>query len=306
VLLRVTSYGGGAAHYALTTVAISPQRCVDDDSEPNDSPAQAAPLQRWLGGRVLCPGDVDHYRFEVPRPGAESRVVVTSAAGPLGGTLSVEGSSVSIGTVVADATVGATTVTFDSLAATSYLLAVEAPAEVAAVTYAIAVYGARPPNDSCAAATPLVDGAVVPGSTLDATDDLRFNAGFASCTGWAMLGGDVAYRVDLPAGAMLDARLEAQVDLGLYLLDDCVSGCCWRGVDLQPGGQPEQLRFANGSGAELHLNLIVDSFDPTVAGDFELSVAIGADLDAGGDDASVPACQPDLPGGEEDAAGSGG
>ena len=145
----------------------------------------------------------------------------------------------------------------------------------------------------------------VSGTTAGAHDDYRFGLGRASCTGWADVGTDVAYRVDLAPGEMLVARLQCTVDLALYLLADCSSRCCHAGVDSALAGGSEVLAYRNATAAPQSLYLVVDSIMAAVAGEFALALEVGVNIDPGGASVASGPCAPDQQpdGGMADAGG---
>ena len=75
-------------------------------------------------------------------------------------------------------------------------------------------------------------------------------------------GGDISYRVRVPAGYGLLATLtpDATSDVSLYLVNDCLNlGACQAGVNLGEAGQTEVLRWFNAGANEQLVYLIADS-----------------------------------------------
>lgn len=139
-----------------------------------------------------------------------------------------------------------------------------------------------PVNDSCpatvAGATTITIGTPVTGTTLGAISD--FDAGLnVDCTGFDQPGGDVVYRVNLPAGTPVTVTLsgpDATFDSAIALIrPGTLPGCnaepvnCVAGADATFAGEDETFTFTATAGAHW---LIVDAYAPGVAGNFTLTV----------------------------------
>jgi len=131
----------------------------------------------------------------------------------------------------------------------------------------------RAAHDACASAMTITAGQSVTGNTLGAANDLTFLS--RACTGYRDPGGDLFYAVAVPRGQRLSATVVSDEDLALYVLDDCVSRCCWAGADFMDAGT-ETLMWTNDSGQDRTVVLGVDSFDARVAAPFTLSVGVDA------------------------------
>ncbi|MBN2357969.1 MAG: hypothetical protein JXR83_00855 [Deltaproteobacteria bacterium] len=286
--------GRGSA-YRLRVEVFAGGHCSDDRFEPNDSAEQAAAIGSGALGLVSCPGNPDYFGFAVAEPGAGSRVVVAHGPTPLVVALTEAGQSAPIGQFRLDAAAGLTVVTFTSVTGVRYQLAVTRPGGEEPVRYAIAIYGAPPPNDDCAQAQAIAPGAPVSGTTVNAVNDYQFNRGSGSCTGWAEVGPDVVYLVTVPAGETLQAMLTADADLALVALADCATRCCLVGADDHPAYRGEAIAYRNDSAWPLPVYLVVDSLLASVSGPFDLEVWFGGGVRDGGAIAVASGpCQPDL------------
>lgn len=293
LLVEVRRYFGAGTRYNLQVELYAGGHCSDDRLEPNDAAAQAVEIGSGGSGLVLCPATEDHYQFGLATAGAGSRVVVAHGPTPLNVALTEAGSAGAIGQLRLDAAAGLTEVTFTSVSATRYHLAISSPAATAAVNYAVSIFGAPPANDDCARAQSIAPGAPLPGTTENARNDYQFNAGAASCAGWAEAGADVVYAVAVPAGEVLQAQLTAEADLALYALADCATRCCLVGADHNPANSSEALAYRNDGSAPITIYLVVDAFVVAVAGPFSLEVWYGSSSRDGG--ASVVASGPCTP-----------
>ncbi len=128
-----------------------------------------------------------------------------------------------------------------------------------------------PANDVCGGAIALtVDAAATTGTNLLAAND--FNAGLEAeaCTGYAQVGGDVTYSVDLTAGQTVTIAVAPEagnvdLDLALGLLGpgdatvcDADPVVCGAGADAGLSGDPETFNFTAATAGTYFI--IVDSF----------------------------------------------
>ena len=136
-----------------------------------------------------------------------------------------------------------------------------------------------PTNDRCDTAEPIFGSGSYLGSLRRARDDLSMSAA-TSCTGWSTEGPDVAFVVDIPAGATMDLRVaplpvpNPLLDLAAYLVTDCAAPAltCLRASDQAGPGQPEHLNFAAPPDSGRRVFIIIDSAWPDATGDFELLI----------------------------------
>jgi len=114
-------------------------------------------------------------------------------------------------------------------------------------------------NDTCTGATELTDG-VYDIDLTEATNDYTAS----SCTGYNAIGKDLAYTITVPANYIMEATLDSEVDAALYLVSDCAdtNASCLVGSDREHSGNPENIVYANESGSEETLFLIIDSWLP--------------------------------------------
>lgn len=118
---------------------------------------------------------------------------------------------------------------------------------------------------------------------IDATAGGTFNDDYSSfsndysdtaaCTGFGSPGTDAVYAVDLTAGQMVTADLDAgTVDSSLYIVRSCVSiaDSCLDGDDV--GGTNEQVTYT-ATDAET-VFIVVDAFDAATSGAYTLDIAI--------------------------------
>ena len=76
------------------------------------------------------------------------------------------------------------------------------------------------------------------------------------------------------AGRTLTASVQSTADLALWLMDGCVTRCCFAGADVETGGSTETLTWTNPNAADMDVYLWADSFTPNAAGGFILTVSI--------------------------------
>lgn len=97
------------------------------------------------------------------------------------------------------------------------------------------------------------------GTTSGYAPDYGIATAAQSCTGYAQLGRDAAYRVTLANGQRIDASLDSIWDSALYLIGDCArsANTCLAGSD---SGNPEHISYVNRSGSTQTYYLIVDSW----------------------------------------------
>lgn len=141
-----------------------------------------------------------------------------------------------------------------------------------------------PNNESCAEALPLDFDTTVTGSTIGASNSNEF-ASDGSCIGHSEAGADVAYSLTVPAGQSVSVDFDSPGDLGLYLVEDCASLCCWAGTNEGYEGESELLQYHNGSAQDLNMFLIIDAYSAEVASEFSLSASL---VESGGE--SLEAC----------------
>ena len=269
--LRVTNTAGeGRVTYgfSLTGDAL----CVDDDSEPNDAVSMPALLSgASVTNRILCGTNPDYFSFAPGSAGVGTQVVVSVDTGGAVDVALFDSTGAAV-TATEQRMDNDVTLVFDSAMGQTYVLALSNAAGTGESTYDIDVVGAPPSNDTCATAIALTDGAMVTGDTSLGSSAVSFTT--TSCTGYGNLGPDLIYSVSIPAGATLTATLDSASDLALWLVEDCVSRCCWGGADEETGGTPEVLVFTNPTAAALDLLLGVDGWLSSSQGAFSLSVSI--------------------------------
>ena len=126
-------------------------------------------------------------------------------------------------------------------------------------------------NDTCAAAVEVTDG-TYDFDMLNATNDYTAQ----SCTGYAAIGKDLAYTVTVPSNYILEATVSGAMDMALYLVSDCTdtNAACLVGSDRNGANAAENIVYANESGSDETLYLIVDSWLPVADMSFTLQVAL--------------------------------
>ena len=137
----------------------------------------------------------------------------------------------------------------------------------------------RPTNDTCAGAV-LLSGTTTTttGTTVGATDDLAVGPGEGLCLEGSQEGRDVVYRLELQAGAVVQATLQSEFDGALYLLGPGANSCtqptqsCVAGQDQGRAGEAEVLNFTVPAAGTYFL--VVDSFWNPEQGRFELGVQL--------------------------------
>jgi len=257
---------------------------TDDPYESNNSLSTAATISVPIVASNLVCCDDDWFTFTVPEYfGAQIAITFSGAQADL--DLQVRDSNGIIGSSTSSGDREEYTSAIFATSTTLWIKVYRFGPRTAAYTLTIDLYEVT--NDTCASATAIAPVSVVRGSTIGAKNDYDFLTGSSSCAGSDMFGVDVAYTVNIEAGQYLTVILSSQVNLGLYLLDDCQTRCCWAGVDAQPGRVNETLTYPNITGAAQRLFLIVDSAD-AVSGGFYLTVDTSTSgPDAGSADAGV-------------------
>ncbi len=116
------------------------------------------------------------------------------------------------------------------------------------------------------------------GEMANYMNDVFFSTNGESCTGYTNYGKDVLYAVELEAGQILNASLDANFDSALYLLNNCVNGelpaeMCVEGSD---SGNPETLSVEIQDAGTYYL--VVDYWNSSgpSSGSYELSVWTGS------------------------------
>lgn len=129
------------------------------------------------------------------------------------------------------------------------------------------------PEDNCASAVTLVSGQRVTGSNVGANNGVDLQPA-ASCVPYGNSGGDLFYRVSVPAGQTLTATTsgDGETDVVLLLLDGCAGNCCLAGADA--ADLLETLRYTNATGALQDLILVVDGYRSEDVGAFTLDVTV--------------------------------
>ncbi len=129
--------------------------------------------------------------------------------------------------------------------------------------------------DICLGAVEVGAGGIFEGDTSALASD--YSLGPANCTGASTNGRDMAFAVDLRVGQQVTAVLESEWDGQLYLVRDCdsVATTCVAGIEINPGGQEETLRYTAEANGRYYL--IVDSWSNNAAGPFRLSLSIDGD-----------------------------
>lgn len=128
-------------------------------------------------------------------------------------------------------------------------------------------------SDDCgsADALPLLESARYRGTT-EGLGDLGIDT--VVCGPSTMPAADAVYRFDLPsAGDAISASLTAGFDGAIYVVDACTSRpvAC---EDVVAGDDTELLTWTAGAGEAGSYYLVVDSRDPTAAGEFVLGVTV--------------------------------
>jgi len=111
------------------------------------------------------------------------------------------------------------------------------------------------------------------GTTTGYRNDYGISSSTGSCTGWAQVGPDAVYRIELDNTKRLTANLQASWDAALYLISDCAAAAtsCLAGSDR---GEPESITYTNSSGARRTYYLLVDSFLGSRSGNYTLEITI--------------------------------
>lgn len=214
------------------------------------------------------------YRFTVTEGEEAIRLSLDAS---FDATLTVVQAPCESGEVVACADGFDPVLDFAALPAGEYFVWVDAFSEDAGpFTLHLVRAPAEPPpaNDRCVDATDVaVSGTVeIAGSTRRATNDSEP----AACTGHALSGPDVAYAIEVPAGAILEAELLPDgFDGALYLLDACGATACLIGADdsFLEGGA-ESLTLTNESGESVTWIVVVDSWHEGAKGTFTLRLTV--------------------------------
>ncbi len=125
--------------------------------------------------------------------------------------------------------------------------------------------------DTCGGADALGAGTY----TFDLIDSLNTYTA-ASCTGYAAVGKDSAFKVSVPKDSALRAHIDTSFDAQLYVVTDCANteGTCVAGSDVVWGAGREELVWWNRSGADAVVYVIVDSLLPVADMTFDLTLAI--------------------------------
>lgn len=128
-------------------------------------------------------------------------------------------------------------------------------------------------NDTCLDAW-----ALVLGGELQYYDLATANTDMSAydCTGATATGKDMAFSVTVPDQKILTATAHTPFDSQVYLVADCadLDGSCLAGADIVWKGGPETLVYANETGADQDLVLVVDSFLPESFMEFGLSATL--------------------------------
>ncbi len=129
-----------------------------------------------------------------------------------------------------------------------------------------------PANDQCAGALPIECGAInVSGSTQFATNDYSPTTSTGGCTGYAAVGKDVVYMLNVAGGDSLSVAYTSVADGSIYLITDCAnpSTSCVAGADDALSGAAEQLDFTFPSSGVYYL--VLDNYGTGAGGTFTLT-----------------------------------
>lgn len=241
---------------------LGPPACTDPADVGPEEPANAPTLVEGLAvaGRLCGTEDVDVVAFTAPRAQAGLRWVVSRPrdATVLLMVMDDEGTEVPSATL---ATLDTTEARFDAVVGTRYRLRLASGNPDVPLDYAVRVQPPLPTNDACTAAQRIIPGTSITATTAGASNDVDLQN--RQCTGFHTPGPDVFFRVEVPPGRALLARVDGvdvgAADVALYLLDGCASRCCWAGADVQAGGLGESVSFTNTGAVAQDLVLGVDS-----------------------------------------------
>jgi hypothetical protein len=135
-----------------------------------------------------------------------------------------------------------------------------------------------PVNDTCAGAI-VIDrctNGVINGDLSWAVNDYNPAVPGPSCTGYAAMGRDVTYKVDLVVGDVLDLSYlgNPAYDGSIYVVTDCanVSGSCVAGTDTYPNPPAETIHYVAAATATYFI--ICDAYSANTGGPFALTYAI--------------------------------
>ncbi len=130
-----------------------------------------------------------------------------------------------------------------------------------------------PANDQCAGALPIECGDInVSGSTQFATNDYTpIASGSGGCTGYAAVGKDVVYMLNVAGGDSLDVSYTSTADGSIYLITDCgnPTTSCVAGADDALAGQAEALTFTFPASGVYYL--VLDNYGTGAGGAFTLT-----------------------------------
>ena len=155
--------------------------------------------------------------------------------------------------------------------------------------FTLTVQVGRPAGDTCQ----LAEAVTLSGGAATITGTSAGSAGYANdyeppaagCTGYGAPGLDRAYRVTVPAGQRLWARVvpgDANLDLGVYFVAAPASNCdaspivCLAGADAFEDGDPELAHYTNTGVTAMDVFVIVDSYWAGEGGPFTLDLRVGA------------------------------
>jgi hypothetical protein len=140
-------------------------------------------------------------------------------------------------------------------------------------TYILTATEADPPcptpaNNTCEGALPLPLGETFTFDNCGATND--YDPTSDGCTGYAAVGIDVVYYVDLIADQQFTISASSSYDTSIYLVTDCgdVVGSCMAGDDVY--GEPEMIIFDAGENPGRYY-MIFDGYSSTGEGIWEVT-----------------------------------
>jgi hypothetical protein len=254
------------------------------ETEPNDTPATANPIDLGAALDAALTGTVDEDWFSVSAIAGDFLTLSTSAL--------VAGISDTVLEVYASDGLSLIAMDDDSgMGLFSALQNIEVPADgklLLRVTrysalgddgYRILAESGTPPppapvNDSIASAEQLSGcNTAVTGSTQGAANEV----GEILCLGIDPLGGEVFYRISVPFSFQLNILAEPTGgwDLSVYVFTDPAdpSGSCVDAADIAYAGEAEAVGFVNDSltGDTAELYIAVDSWTSATTGSFILS-----------------------------------
>ncbi len=125
--------------------------------------------------------------------------------------------------------------------------------------------------DTCEGAQTLANGSY----PFDLADSVNTYVA-PSCTGYAAIGKDSAFKVSVPKDSVLRASLASPFDGQVYVVTDCVNAdaTCVAGADSVWAAGLEELVWWNRTGENLDVFVIVDSAMPTDDMSFDLTIDV--------------------------------